>query len=143
MISSQFVKCISILERTFELVLNLYAVMERLVNDVFGLFHTAQTKAVPDNDYNDVTSFTALIFLQSRPDIRGIIDFARKHSPYYGSLYSNVPRNVSFLQDYPIVDLDSFWKANTCRDSQVVTGPHSGGIVWKTGGKQPASKNHS
>jgi phenylacetate-CoA ligase len=89
---------------------------------------------MPDNVYNGVTQPAALISLQLRPDIRGLIDFARKYSPYYGSLYSNVPRNVSSLQDYPVVDLDSFWKANAYKETKVITMPHSGGIVWKTGG---------
>ena len=115
--------------------------MYRPMKDVSPpLFDTAQTNVVPDNIHNDVTSSTALISLQPRPDIRGLIDFARKYSPYYGSLYSNVPRNVSSLQDYPIVDLDSFWKANACKNTQVITMPHSGGIVWRTGGEKRSSE---
>ncbi|KAN0096701.1 hypothetical protein V8E51_015506 [Hyaloscypha variabilis] len=94
----------------------------------------AQKYVMFDDAHDDVISSTALISLQSRPDIRGLIDFARKYSPYYGSLYSNTPMNVSSLQDYPIIDLDSYWKANECKNSQVITMPLSGGIVWKTGG---------
>jgi phenylacetate-CoA ligase len=101
----------------------------------------AQKYVMFDDAHDDVLSSTALISLQSRPDIRGQIDFARKYSPYYGSLYSNTPMNVSSLQDYPIIDLDSYWKANECKNSQVITMPLSGGIVWKTGGQKTAPKN--
>jgi phenylacetate-CoA ligase len=104
------------------------------------LLDTARTKVMSDNTHSDVTSSTEFISLQSRPDIRSLIGFARTYSPYYGALYSNVPRNVSSLQDYPVIDLDSFWRANTCQKSQVITMPHSGGIVWKTGGEKSSSK---
>ncbi|KIM93679.1 hypothetical protein OIDMADRAFT_61321 [Oidiodendron maius Zn] len=94
----------------------------------------AQKDAVSDNNDNYGTTSTALISLQSRPDIGGLIDFARAYSPYYGSLYANIPTNALYMQDYPAVDLDSFWRANASKKSQVITMPHSGGIVWKTGG---------
>jgi hypothetical protein len=104
------------------------------------LLDTAQKYVTFEDDHDDVALSTALISLQSRPDIRGLIDFARKYSPYYGSLYSNIPMNVSSLQDYPIIDLDSYWKANECKNSQVLTMPLSGGIVWKTGGQKNSSQ---
>ena len=116
-------------------------VAHRYTNTLTSHFlDTAWRGIMPNNVLNDLTSSTALVSLQSRPDIRDLIDFARKYSPYYYAFYSNVARDVSFLQDYPIVDLDSFWRANTCKKSQVITMPHSGGIVWKTGGKKSGSK---
>lgn len=72
----------------------------------------AQTNVMFHNVDNDAASSSALISLESRPDIRGLVDFARAYSPYYCSLYTNVPSSVSYLQDYPVVDLDSFWKAD-------------------------------
>jgi phenylacetate-CoA ligase len=90
----------------------------------------------------DITASTALVSLQSRPDIRDLIDFAQTYSPYYKAFYSNVAKDVSFLQDYPVVYLDSFWKANTCKKSQVITTPHSGGIIWNTGGKKNSSRKN-
>ena len=100
----------------------------------------AQKDVVSDNNDNYGTTSTALISLQSRPDIGGLIDFARAYSPYYGSLYANVLTNALYLQDYPVVDLDSFWRANASKKSQVITMPHSGGIVWKTGGEKTATE---
>ncbi|KAH7360594.1 hypothetical protein BKA65DRAFT_547309 [Rhexocercosporidium sp. MPI-PUGE-AT-0058] len=54
--------------------------------------------------------------------------------PSYGES-KNVPSDGSAsLDEYPVVDHASYWAANTCTNSRVLTGPHVSGIVLKTGG---------
>jgi len=69
-----------------------------------------------------------------------IIDFARKYSPFYSELYSDLPENISSLQDIPLVEKTNFWEANTFENNRVLTGPISDGIVFKSGGTTSAPK---
>ncbi|KAK0124351.1 hypothetical protein ONS95_009319 [Cadophora gregata] len=68
-------------------------------------------------------------------ELNDLLSFVRTNSPYYQRLWRNVPSDGSAsLDQYPVVDHASYWTANTCMNSQVLTGPHVSGIVLKTGG---------
>ena len=68
-----------------------------------------------------------------------LVDIARKHSPYYKNLYKDVG-TFTDLSQLPILDSAAFWKANTIKDNQVLTGPQTSGIVFKSGGTTGSPK---
>ena len=72
--------------------------------------------------------------------LQEIVSVARKNSPFYKKLYSSLPRDEYQLHDIPIVDQKEFWIANTIQDNQVLTGPMSDGIVFKSGGTTGSPK---
>ncbi|MCS7481129.1 phenylacetate--CoA ligase family protein [Umezawaea endophytica] len=68
-----------------------------------------------------------------------LVRFARDNSPFYRDLYRDVPEHPR-LVDLPIVEQAGFWAANTVRGNQVLTGPQTGGIIFKTGGTTSAPR---
>ncbi|WP_327066266.1 phenylacetate--CoA ligase family protein [Kitasatospora sp. NBC_01302] len=71
----------------------------------------------------------------ARPsDPADLIAFARAHSPFYRDLYAHLPADVADLRSLPLIDHTAFWEAHTVADSKLLTGPHTDGIVFKTGG---------
>ncbi|KAK1997320.1 AMP-dependent synthetase/ligase [Colletotrichum falcatum] len=66
-----------------------------------------------------------------------LIEFVRSNSPYYAKFWDPCwtrKGHVVSLTDLPVVDHKSFWEANTCLDSKVITSKQKDGIVFKTGG---------
>lgn len=72
-------------------------------------------------------------------ELRALVEHARTNSPFYKELYDGLPVDWS-ITDLPIIDQAAFWAANTLRDNQVMTGPHTNGIVFKTGGTTNAPR---
>jgi phenylacetate-CoA ligase len=66
--------------------------------------------------------------------ISSLLAFARAHSPFYRDYYAQVPAGAQQLSDYPVLDSQRFWAANTVRDNQVFTAPVADGITFKSGG---------
>jgi phenylacetate-CoA ligase len=69
-----------------------------------------------------------------------LVDFARRHSPFYAELYRDVPAVVASLTELPLVDQKAFWAANTWPDNRLLTGPLTDAGVYKTGGTTGAPK---
>lgn len=68
-------------------------------------------------------------------DVIDLIIHAQKRSPYYQNLWQNVETDsITRLEDLPATDHTTYWAANTCRDSQVLTDTHHNGVILKTGG---------
>ncbi|MEU4352399.1 hypothetical protein [Streptomyces sp. NPDC023838] len=63
-----------------------------------------------------------------------LVDFARRHSPYYRRLYEQAPERPAYLHDLPMVDPDDFWAAHRRGNSELLTGPHRDGMVFRSGG---------
>ncbi|KAK1979004.1 AMP-dependent synthetase/ligase [Colletotrichum cereale] len=66
-----------------------------------------------------------------------LIEFVRSNSPYYAKCWEPCwaqKGNAVSLTDLPVVDHKSFWEANTCLNSKVITSKQKDGIVFKTGG---------
>jgi phenylacetate-CoA ligase len=74
------------------------------------------------------------------PQIAALVSFVRERSPFYRELYSHLPDDVSDLAALPLTDHTAYWSANTLDHSRVLTGPHSDGIVIKTGGTTGAPR---
>ncbi|QMU77990.1 phenylacetate--CoA ligase family protein [Streptacidiphilus sp. PB12-B1b] len=74
------------------------------------------------------------------PQIASFIRFVRERSPFYRALYAGLPEGVSDLAALPLTDHTAYWAANTLDDSRVLTGPHTDGIVIKTGGTTGAPR---
>lgn len=72
-------------------------------------------------------------------DLRSLVEHARANSPFYKELYDGLPADWT-VADLPIIEQAKFWDANTLRDNQVMTGPHTDGIVFKTGGTTNAPR---
>lgn len=66
--------------------------------------------------------------------IEDLIRTARKYSPYYRALYSELPENETRLDALPMVSQREFWEANTYHNNRLLTGPPSDGVVYKSGG---------
>ena len=63
-----------------------------------------------------------------------LLAFVRAHSPFYKDFYAAVPPGSTRLADYPVLDSQRFWAANTVQDNQVFTAPVTEGITFKSGG---------
>ncbi|KDN64579.1 putative AMP-dependent synthetase/ligase [Colletotrichum sublineola] len=66
-----------------------------------------------------------------------LIEFVKSNSPYYAKYWEPAlatKGNAVSLTDLPVVDHKSFWEANTCLNSKVITSKQKDGIVFKTGG---------
>jgi hypothetical protein len=70
------------------------------------------------------------------PELNDLLDFVRKNSAYYRELWKNVPDDgTAQLHRYPPVDHASYWAANMCSGSDVLTGPLFSGTILRSGGK--------
>ncbi|MER6507497.1 hypothetical protein ABT158_11820 [Nonomuraea sp. NPDC001636] len=72
--------------------------------------------------------------------LRDLIDFARRHSPFYADLYRDLPDGVDDLTALPIIDQNAFWAANTYPDNRLLTGPLTDAGVYASGGTTGAPK---
>ena len=63
-----------------------------------------------------------------------LLAFARAHSPFYRDFYAQVPADAARLRDYPVLDSQRFWAANSVKDNQVFSAPLVDGITFKSGG---------
>lgn len=69
-------------------------------------------------------------------DVVDLIAHVQKRSPYYQKLWQNVNTDmISRLEELPTTDHTTYWAANTCQESQVLTDTHHNGVILKTGGK--------
>jgi len=62
-----------------------------------------------------------------------LVQHARTYSPFYKELYKNIG-TFSKVEQLPVLDSASFWKANSIDDNQVLTAQQKDGIVFKSGG---------
>ncbi len=62
-----------------------------------------------------------------------LIHFVRKYSPFYKSLYKDLP-DILQLKDLPLTPQDAFWAANTMPNSKVLTSHLTNGLVLRSGG---------
>ncbi|MDX3762792.1 phenylacetate--CoA ligase family protein [Streptomyces sp. AK02-04a] len=69
-----------------------------------------------------------------------LISFVRKHSPFYRELYADLPDGVSELAALPITDHTAYWNAHGMDKSHLLTGPHTEGLVFKSGGTTGSPK---
>jgi len=72
--------------------------------------------------------------------LQELVDFARRHSPFYAQAYRDVPATISHITELPIIDQVAFWAANTWPDNRLLTGPLTDAGVYKTGGTTGAPK---
>ncbi|WP_036595650.1 phenylacetate--CoA ligase family protein [Ottowia thiooxydans] len=63
-----------------------------------------------------------------------VLRFVRTHSPFYRDFYAQVPQDAARLDDYPVLDSQAFWAANTVQGNTVLTAPITEGITFKSGG---------
>ncbi|MDD3654979.1 MAG: hypothetical protein PHO01_12535, partial [Desulfotomaculaceae bacterium] len=68
-----------------------------------------------------------------------IIDYARKHSPYYARLYKKMGENPA-LTDLPLIDQNRFWENASMKGGSVLTARQLDGQVLKSGGTTGAPK---
>ena len=66
--------------------------------------------------------------------LQKLLTFARANSAFYKAFYADVPRDSIRLKDYPLLDGQRFWAANTIVRNTVLTGAVSEGITFKSGG---------
>jgi phenylacetate-CoA ligase len=70
-------------------------------------------------------------------ELADLIEHVRTHSPYYRDLYAGLPADAA-LTDLPVANQTGFWAAMT--EGRLLTGPHTDGMVFKTGGTTSAPK---
>ncbi len=74
--------------------------------------------------------------------LKEIVSHARKYSPFYRELYSDISDTDWELKDLPIIDSEKFWEANISgKDNRVITDKNAGGLVFKSGGTTGAPKH--
>lgn len=69
-----------------------------------------------------------------RAALADLLAFVRTHSPFYRDFYAEVPQGSTRLADYPVLDSQRFWAANTAQDNRVFTAPVTEGVTFKSGG---------
>ncbi|MFH8985173.1 phenylacetate--CoA ligase family protein [Streptomyces varsoviensis] len=74
------------------------------------------------------------------PQIAELIRFVRERSPFYRELYAGQPDDAAELAALPLVPMREYWAAHGLRDSRVLTGPHTDGVVFNTGGTTSAPR---
>ncbi|WP_219459915.1 phenylacetate--CoA ligase family protein [Nonomuraea rhizosphaerae] len=72
--------------------------------------------------------------------LRDLVDFARRHSPFYAETYRDVPDGADDLTQLPIIDQTAFWAANVYPDNRLLTGPLTDAGVYTSGGTTGAPK---
>ncbi|MCA2225303.1 phenylacetate--CoA ligase family protein [Nonomuraea aurantiaca] len=72
--------------------------------------------------------------------LRDLVDFARRHSPFYAEAYRDVPDGAADLTQLPIIDQTAFWAANVYPDNRLLTGPLTDAGVYTSGGTTGAPK---
>ena len=65
---------------------------------------------------------------------RKLLQFANQKSPYYRELYQKCDLAKISWEDLPIVDLPSFWHANSYYNNHLLTEQIAQGVVFKSGG---------
>lgn len=68
-----------------------------------------------------------------------IIDYARKHSPYYSERFKKFGDNPA-LTDLPLIDQNDFWANAAMKGGSILTGRQMDGQVLKSGGTTGAPK---
>lgn len=71
--------------------------------------------------------------MNTRAEVVEFLRFVREHSPFYRNFYKTVPVDAA-LDDYPILDSQAFWAANSIANNQVFTAPLTEGVTFKSGG---------
>ncbi|MFD4415409.1 phenylacetate--CoA ligase family protein [Streptomyces sp. NPDC058476] len=69
-----------------------------------------------------------------------LIRFARRNSPFYRELYSDLPDDVTRLTDLPVVPQADFWRANAPHDNRLLTAPLEEAVVFRSGGTTGSPK---
>lgn len=64
--------------------------------------------------------------------IADFLQYVRDRSAYYGGLWSEVPVGVSSVDQLPLTDLDTYWKA--AKENKLPTKGLFDGSVFRTGG---------
>lgn len=67
----------------------------------------------------------------SLPDL---VSFVRQKSPFYRRLYAGLPERVASVTELPVPKQEDYWKANALQGNELLTGPMSDGVVFKSGG---------
>ncbi|MGF1429524.1 phenylacetate--CoA ligase family protein [Kitasatospora sp. LaBMicrA B282] len=74
------------------------------------------------------------------PQLADLVRFVRDRSPFYREHYADLPSDTAELTALPLIDHAVFWSGHGITDSTVLTGPHTDGIVFKTGGTTGAPR---
>lgn len=61
------------------------------------------------------------------------VKFAKKFSPFYAEEYKNVSLGDEVIHA-SVTDHSKYWNENGYMNSKVMTGPHTDGVVLRTGG---------
>jgi phenylacetate-CoA ligase len=72
--------------------------------------------------------------MSSRLSSSELVQFAAKNSPYYRELYEQYDLLNIHWESLPIVDLPSFWRANSYQNNHLLTEEISNGVVFRSGG---------
>jgi len=78
--------------------------------------------------------------LPQRTAASELVEFARKHSPYYKNLYRNLPPDVTNLEDLPLTNNDEYWRVSNGEKNEVLTTPFVDGLVLRSGGSTNVPK---
>lgn len=71
--------------------------------------------------------------------LKDLVEIARTQSPFYKQLYKDVGL-FSSIEQLPVLDSATFWKANSINNNQVLTRSQADGIVFKSGGTTGSPK---
>ena len=115
--------------------------MARLGLPSFAVIHQTIDDARREETGSILAIASATRMSSHRKDNLGeLIAFVRSHSPHYEQSLKNVPRDVTSVEELPLIDVDAFWKANGLRPSQVMTGPFVDGCIMRSGGSTGTPK---
>jgi phenylacetate-CoA ligase len=70
----------------------------------------------------------------ARTAVSELVQFVRTHSPYYQSLWRDLPPYIANLEGLPLTNNNEYWKASNGETNQVLTTPFIDGLVLRSGG---------
>ncbi|KUJ21665.1 uncharacterized protein LY89DRAFT_681104 [Mollisia scopiformis] len=76
----------------------------------------------------------------ARTAVSELVRFVRTHSPYYRSLYRDLPSHIANLEDLPLTNNDEYWEASNGETNEVITTPFIDGVVLRSGGSSSIPK---
>ncbi|KUI71342.1 hypothetical protein VM1G_07351 [Cytospora mali] len=72
--------------------------------------------------------------------LQDIIQYARKHSPYYRDLYKDVNSVAPSLEELPVTDSERYWELAHADAATVLTSPFTDGSPIRSGGSTTVPK---
>ncbi|KAJ5266742.1 AMP-dependent synthetase/ligase [Penicillium angulare] len=74
------------------------------------------------------------------PRLNELVSYVRSRSPYYKSLYANLPTDIENFEALPLVDNTLYWNSSNKEPNGVLTEPLTDAVIMRSGGSTSEPK---